>query len=748
MTSRGVSNPLKDALLARFPHVRAAFNQNAFIESLNLPHQVLADIWLPVGFPPVSFEALNEEEEMVAQSGQFANVNVRTRNNPNNPNYSNQEYRSNNNRGRGGANTGNDGRQQLNRNSRGGYVAANSRFSDRSQSHSNHHQNNHNHYEDDKIEDPDNLWATPSADAIGSSDFGTFDANGMFRTGDTSSILDGGLEDSASSTAAFKGFMQTRPHHATPISQSVPVPPSASSVASHQVSSSPPVAIPHITPDTQWVYRDPSGQIQGPFPSHRMMEWYNGKYFPENLPLRREQDAFFEPLSTWKTKCAGQIPFGAYTKEPEKPKPAPAPLPSLAPERRSESISMSQWFSEPTAELPNPASASSASNLSAPQTRSVPLASLFGVSSSNSAQTASIEKPGSPEVLMPNVAAAGWKKLEKPSISAKFGQIQLNDSESEKHNIPVPAVTSTSTVTSAATVNTAASANHTFSVSTATKEFTEISKPSQATQETSLKSSPSSTWSSSSNSALKKISLSEIMKSSEEPNIVLETSQPAQTISSASSVGGWAKISANPVQPLSAIQAEEVSVHRQQGASANSSLASSSSASKSFADLVRSAGVITSGNIVVSPTSSDRVPLVNEPVKQREPVKPVVASKPVFAATSTAASPVTKPESTVSLSLDDWCLNSLKQSSLSKSTDPQTCTILLLDLPNPAAILNFSLETLKPLDGNFDLASFAHELSTKKFGVKATEKVQWFKLKSIPQSKKEEESFEVVKRKK
>ena len=73
-----------------------------------------------------------------------------------------------------------------------------------------------------------------------------------------------------------------------------------------------------------------------------------------------------------------------------------------------------------------------------------------------------------------------------------------------------------------------------------------------------------------------------------------------------------------------------------------------------------------------------------------------------------------------------------------------------MDLPNPAAILTFSLETLKPMEsqGNFDLAAFAQELSSKKFGPNATEKVQWNKLKNVPQVKKQEESFEVVKRKK
>lgn len=759
LTATGVSSPLKDALLARFPHVRAAFNQTAFIESLNLPHQVLADIWLPVGFPPVSFEPLNEEEEKVAQTGQFANANVRSRNNPNyNQNAtgtSPNEFRSNR-----GHNPNANARQQGNR-SRGSSFASNAasasnprgtrqEFSDRQggvyqQQHHHHHQHHsysHDNTNDDVIEDPDNLWATPSSDAIGSSDFGTFDENGMFRTSAIPSSLDGGLEDFTSPAAAtaFESFMQTRPHHAAQIPAQPAVNPA--------VPAAPAVAIPHITPDTQWLYRDPSGQIQGPFPSYRMLEWYNGKYFPENLPLRREQDAFFEPLSTWKTKCAGQIPFSAYTKETEKP------VEPVSPFKRTENIPISQWFTAepakaeivqvpaakpavPSSNPPAAAAAVAATVAVAPTntTRSVPLESLFGVKSQPV-----MEKPSSPEVMMPG-AASGWKKLEKPSITAKFGQLDINQPETEASIInaskPVESKAAPAPVPTAPAV--------TEHVVTA-----EPVRPAALA---------TSSWSNSSasNASLKKISLSEILKSSEEPTIVLEKEKPAsapvpEPAIIAAGSAGWAKLSASPVQSLSSIQAEEAV--RQRAVNPSGSSAASSSASKSFADLVRSAGVITSGDIAVSPVS-DRAPIFKERPSQAVPSVP--AAKPVAVKPSAPAVPVTTTASASPAvsspkhaSVEDWCLTSLKQSSLSKSIDPQTCTILLMDLPNPTAILTFTLETLKPMEtqGNFDLAAFAQELSNKKFGPKATEKVQWSKLKSVPQVKKQEESFEVVKRKK
>ncbi|KAF9104960.1 hypothetical protein BGX29_000934 [Mortierella sp. GBA35] len=47
---------------------------------------------------------------------------------------------------------------------------------------------------------------------------------------------------------------------------------------------------------SKWLYRDPSGSIQGPFPSEDMHEWYKGGFFSMDLLVKREQDANFEPL--------------------------------------------------------------------------------------------------------------------------------------------------------------------------------------------------------------------------------------------------------------------------------------------------------------------------------------------------------------------------------------------------------------------------------------------------------------------
>ncbi|KAF9919693.1 hypothetical protein FBU30_010660 [Linnemannia zychae] len=47
---------------------------------------------------------------------------------------------------------------------------------------------------------------------------------------------------------------------------------------------------------SKWLYRDPSGNVQGPFASEEMHEWYKGGFFTMDLLVKREQDANFEPL--------------------------------------------------------------------------------------------------------------------------------------------------------------------------------------------------------------------------------------------------------------------------------------------------------------------------------------------------------------------------------------------------------------------------------------------------------------------
>ncbi|KAG0320458.1 hypothetical protein BGZ99_004490 [Dissophora globulifera] len=73
---------------------------------------------------------------------------------------------------------------------------------------------------------------------------------------------------------------------------------------SQPVSSASSVPVPEATFEplplelSKWLYRDPSGSIQGPFSSEEMHEWYKGGFFSPDLLVKREQDPTFEPLGS------------------------------------------------------------------------------------------------------------------------------------------------------------------------------------------------------------------------------------------------------------------------------------------------------------------------------------------------------------------------------------------------------------------------------------------------------------------
>jgi hypothetical protein len=59
---------------------------------------------------------------------------------------------------------------------------------------------------------------------------------------------------------------------------------------------------------TQWLYLDPQGNTQGPFPNEDMMEWFSAGYFPRELMLRRTKDQHFVPLDEM-SRLFGRVPF-------------------------------------------------------------------------------------------------------------------------------------------------------------------------------------------------------------------------------------------------------------------------------------------------------------------------------------------------------------------------------------------------------------------------------------------------------
>lgn len=142
------------------------------------------------------------------------------------------------------------------------------------------------------------LWGT---EPVQTGQLGTFDASGQFVTTTKMAPPLKPVIPTTSPTVPVAEFGGDGPSRPTRGSSEFPpaVPPGFGPV------------LPVVTSTTQWVYRDPVGNLQGPFLNGKMLEWYQAGYFPDNLPLRRDTDSFFDTLSAWKIKCGGRVPFEA-----------------------------------------------------------------------------------------------------------------------------------------------------------------------------------------------------------------------------------------------------------------------------------------------------------------------------------------------------------------------------------------------------------------------------------------------------
>ncbi|VUZ57522.1 unnamed protein product, partial [Hymenolepis diminuta] len=61
-------------------------------------------------------------------------------------------------------------------------------------------------------------------------------------------------------------------------------------------------------PPTMWYYRDPHGNIHGPFNDGTMRAWYEAGYFKLGIEMRRECDKIFSQLSEYESRLGGN-PF-------------------------------------------------------------------------------------------------------------------------------------------------------------------------------------------------------------------------------------------------------------------------------------------------------------------------------------------------------------------------------------------------------------------------------------------------------
>jgi PERQ amino acid-rich with GYF domain-containing protein len=65
----------------------------------------------------------------------------------------------------------------------------------------------------------------------------------------------------------------------------------------------------------KWYYRDPQGEVQGPFLTSEMAEWHKQGYFTPNLLLRRTCDERYTTLGDLINLC-GMVPFKPGTNFP------------------------------------------------------------------------------------------------------------------------------------------------------------------------------------------------------------------------------------------------------------------------------------------------------------------------------------------------------------------------------------------------------------------------------------------------
>ena len=88
----------------------------------------------------------------------------------------------------------------------------------------------------------------------------------------------------------------------------------------------PAVHAPHEHLQDTWVYRDPNWEVQGPFSKADILDWYEGGYFPADLPIKHASSpqADFKPLAAQINIWAAAAPPGFARQEPQSSVPAAA----------------------------------------------------------------------------------------------------------------------------------------------------------------------------------------------------------------------------------------------------------------------------------------------------------------------------------------------------------------------------------------------------------------------------------------
>ena len=70
-----------------------------------------------------------------------------------------------------------------------------------------------------------------------------------------------------------------------------------------------PIMLPPSLPEPMWIYKDPHGNIQGPFNPAEMLQWFEAGYFPNSLLVKQTTDEYFEELGAYMDRFGGRVQF-------------------------------------------------------------------------------------------------------------------------------------------------------------------------------------------------------------------------------------------------------------------------------------------------------------------------------------------------------------------------------------------------------------------------------------------------------
>uniref|UniRef100_A0A8C8CCS0 GYF domain-containing protein n=1 Tax=Oncorhynchus tshawytscha TaxID=74940 RepID=A0A8C8CCS0_ONCTS len=125
------------------------------------------------------------------------------------------------------------------------------------------------------------------------------------------------LQDTSLEEECFTQALQES-HTITSHSHTHPAPHSHTHAAGHTHSTHRDCALPlSHEAAMKWFYKDPQGEVQGPFSTVEMCEWFQAGYFTMTLLVKRGCDEGFQPLGDV-IKMWGRVPFS--------PGPSPPPL--------------------------------------------------------------------------------------------------------------------------------------------------------------------------------------------------------------------------------------------------------------------------------------------------------------------------------------------------------------------------------------------------------------------------------------